>query len=158
MADLVFPNREGLVNVFSENPPLATTTSLSEVSDLMEYISNLEGYKTRIKNSHWSAASLSLHVELDSTLDIVSDYQDVMAEISQRIYGQIRENTFRSNPQTQITIKDWYTDLRRMVVTFHTKYKDNNEFIGIINATEDFLQEFDQSIYRINLALRALEQ
>jgi hypothetical protein len=52
----------------------------------IDFINVLEGYKTRIKNLHWAAEAMNIHLRLDEMLGVVSDYEDSIAEESMGIF------------------------------------------------------------------------
>jgi len=55
----------------------------------IDLINTLEGYKTRIKNMHWAAEAMNIHLRLDEMLDIVADYEDSIAEESMGIFQKM---------------------------------------------------------------------
>ena len=55
----------------------------------IDFICKLEGYKTRCKNLHWAAPKKNIHVYLDEFLDVISDYQDGLAEGYMGILGKM---------------------------------------------------------------------
>ena len=56
------------------------TTQISTELFFINFINKLEGFKTKCKNLHWSAPKKNIHVYLDEFLDVISDYQDSIAE------------------------------------------------------------------------------
>lgn len=59
-------------------------------NNIMKFINDCEGWKTYIKNSHWSSSNMNEHKLFDDIADSVSEIQDMVAEIAQGLYGQIK--------------------------------------------------------------------
>lgn len=55
-------------------------TSLTGSQFFINFLNQLEGWKTKCKNLHWAAPKKNIHVYLDEFLGILSDYQDSLAE------------------------------------------------------------------------------
>lgn len=54
---------------------------LSGFSQLfIDFLNQIEGWKTKCKNLHWAAPKKNIHVYLDEFLEILSDCQDSLAE------------------------------------------------------------------------------
>ena len=54
----------------------------------LEFVNELEGYKTKFKNFHWSAPNLTYHKCIDKFLDELTEFQDAVAETSQGFAGK----------------------------------------------------------------------
>ena len=55
----------------------------------INFLNQLEGWKTKCKNLHWAAPKKNIHVYLDEFLNILSDYQDGLAEGYMGILGKM---------------------------------------------------------------------
>ena len=58
---------------------------------ILQYINQLEGYKTAIKSLHWNASNMSEHNLWDDIAKAVADIQDNVSEMTQGINGQIKK-------------------------------------------------------------------
>lgn len=54
----------------------------------INFLCRIEGWKTRCKNLHWAAPKKNIHTYLDEFLDVLSKYQDSLAEDIMGITGQ----------------------------------------------------------------------
>ena len=61
--------------------------------DIVNFLCKLEGYKTTIKNAHFSASRMSEHKLMDDIADTLSKAQDEIGEICQGIHGQFGKST-----------------------------------------------------------------
>ena len=72
--------------------PIETTRRQEELNTgtsefFINFLNRLEGWKTKCKNLHWAAPKKNIHVYLDEFLEILSDYQDSLAEEYQGLLG-----------------------------------------------------------------------
>lgn len=68
----------------------------------------MEGWKTKCKNLHWAApkGANNVHVRLDEFLDIISDYQDTVAEGIMGVLNiHIGPNDVKGDPGSATTAK-----------------------------------------------------
>ena len=61
--------------------------NLGEKFGVMPFLNQLESYKTKFKNLHWSAVNDTIHVRIDGLLDELGDFQDEIAEVAMGIQG-----------------------------------------------------------------------
>ena len=70
-------------------------TEVSGSQFFINFLNQLEGWKTKCKNLHWAAPKKNIHVYLDEFLGIISDYQDSLAEEYQGLLGHMAPNVIR---------------------------------------------------------------
>jgi len=112
----------------------------------------LEGYKTKIKNLHWAASGFNIHKRLDDLLDIVSDYQDTVAESSMGIWGQV-DSTFLQ-PTVPVSLKDPIEMLEALtndILNFYAKYSEEKIIAGLKSEQETFIVNLQQQMYLFKL-------
>lgn len=131
-------------------------STISRPYDIKTYLNRIEGYKTRIKNLHWSVKLLpyieknELHEHLDELLDLVSDYEDVVAENYMGTFGVLPLGFLSGvQPETNDPL-ELIDKIRTDLEGFHSAYSSDLKYIGIINATEDLLQELPVKKYLID--------
>lgn len=74
--------------------PIKTTRRQEELNTgtsefFINFLNRLEGWKTKCKNLHWAAPKKNIHVYLDEFLEILSKYQDSLAEEYQGLLGHM---------------------------------------------------------------------
>lgn len=123
----------------------------SKLGKFIQYISMLEGYKTKAKNLHWAAPAMNIHERLDEFLEIMSDYQDSIAEECQGIYGQFGPNDIKG-----ISIED--TDGSMMlhsllpkVENFYESLPSDKVNAGLRSETETFIHNINKYKYLFRL-------
>lgn len=62
----------------------------------IDFLNQIEGWKTKCKNLHWAAPKKNIHVYLDEFLEILSDYQDSLAEGYMGILGKMQPNASKA--------------------------------------------------------------
>lgn len=122
-----------------------------QLNYFITYLNLLEGYKTRVKNLHWSANGFNIHKNLDELLDIISEFQDSVAEESMGIYGQMKVSDITG---TLCSIYDpirLIKDIKAKTERFYKGLNDNISYIGIRSETETFVHNLNKYIYLFSL-------
>lgn len=133
------------------SPLMETTNRVSGLRPFIDYINSLEGYKTKIKNLHWAASGLNIHKELDEFLEILSNYQDSIAEECQGIYGQFNPNDIRGIQCDCIEPIETLQMVKQKTFSFYNSLQDIIEMKGIMSETETFIHEINKHIYLFRL-------
>jgi hypothetical protein len=121
--------------------------------DLLDFICRLEGYKTNVKNLHWAASNLTVHMELDDILDELSDFEDNVAEDAQAIYGQITVGDVYGISSVLDNPVDLLIAIRADLANMKDLLTDKM-YVGIINEVEDYWHKVNIRIYRMRQALK----
>lgn len=134
----------------------------SQESFFLDYINFLEGIKTHCKAMHWGIVNIDVkskrgsHIYLDEFLDIISDYQDMIAETSQGILGNyitINNIKGKSIPDGVATnpyeLCQW---LQNNVIKFYDSLM-LSAYVGIKSETETFIKDIQKYIYLFNLCM-----
>lgn len=122
-------------------------------SNIMTMLNRLEGYKTNIKNLHWSADDMEEHKQLDELADIVSKYEDKLAEVAMGVYGKIKFGELKpigsQNSEPGTLINDILDEVDRFLDTIESK-KD----VGIRSETESFKADMEQQNTLFNFYIK----
>lgn len=121
--------------------------------NIINFVNVLEGYKTAIKNLHWSSSNMSEHKLFDDIASSVSNVQDEISEIEQGLHGQIEKNKLKPIPYEIKSSKEFLSDLLDKTNDFH-KTIENEEYIGMRSSVESFLGEINKFQYLLNLCLK----
>ena len=120
-------------------------------TSFINYLNILEGYKTKIKNLHWSAPAMNIHEKLDDFLDILSEYQDAVAEESMGIYGQIAPNVISGKSCDCIDALSTLESLKTKTNAFYLGLGDKLEHVGLRSETETFIHQINKYLYLFRL-------
>jgi DNA-binding ferritin-like protein len=122
---------------------------------VITFLCDLEGFKTRFKNLHWSAPQLTYHKIIDKLLDDLGDFQDTIAETSQGYLGkQFAVDMLHGTKISSTEGRDCLTKLTATVNDFHTAICDDKTKAGIVNAVNDFQQSLLKYEYLFPLAAK----
>lgn len=132
----------------------------------LDYINFLEGIKTHCKAMHWGIIHIaditnkqSAHIYLDELLDIISDYQDMIAETTQGAIGNyitINNIKGKSIPIEEVasTPHNLCQYLLNNVFTFYESSEVNSSyFAGIKSETETFIKNIQKYNYLFSLCM-----
>lgn len=138
--------------------PLEINRSLNkpvENSNSSEYyihfLNRLEGWKTKCKNLHWSAPKKNIHVYLDDFLEILSDYQDSLAEEEMGIFSKMMPNVIKGIPSDTLNANDFLEEVKRYTLDFYGNIPNDSLFAGIKSECETFIHDINKYKYLFSL-------
>lgn len=120
-------------------------------SFFIEFICRLEGWKTKCKNLHWSAPKKNIHVYLDDFLEILSDYQDSLAEEIQGILGHMAPNKVIGTPCDALNAYDFILEVKNLTMKFYSSISEAPEFAGVRSECETFIHNIWKYKYLFEL-------
>lgn len=115
------------------------------------FINQIEGWKTKCKNLHWAAPKKNIHVYLDDFLDVLSDYQDSLAEGYMGILGQMAPNAVKGIPCECLNAIDFINEVRVKTVEFYDSLPTETVYKGIASECETFIQNINKFSYLFSL-------
>ena len=115
------------------------TVQISTEQFFINFINKLEGFKTKCKNLHWSAPKKNIHVYLDEFLNVISDYQDSIAEDYQGILGHMQPNVIEGIKSQSLNAMDFINEVKIATETFYSKIPNDICYVGIKSGTETFI-------------------
>ena len=126
-------------------------TEFSGSQFFINFLNQLEGWKTKCKNLHWAAPKKNIHVYLDEFLDILSDYQDGLAEEFQGLLGHIQPNAIRGIPSDMLNALDFIKEVRNGTINFYEKIPKDIIYSGIRSECETFIHNILKYKYLFEL-------
>lgn len=117
----------------------------------IEFINKLEGWKTKCKNLHWSAYRKNIHEYLDDFLEILSEYQDGLAEGYMGIEGKIGPEEIKGIPSNSINPIDFIIEVRNDTIEFYKNLPETTIYKGITSECETFIQNINKYKYLFEL-------
>lgn len=122
-------------------------------TNILNYINKLQGYKTAIKNLHWSSKHMSEHKLLDEIADSVANNQDEIAEMCQGLYGKIKINELKPKRYKITNSKKMLFDLLRDTKSFNSSIK-GRELTGVRSVVESFIGEINKFVYLMDMCIK----
>lgn len=117
----------------------------------INFLNQLEGWKTKCKNLHWAAPKKNIHVYLDEFLDILSDYQDGLAEEYQGLLGHMQPNVIRGIVSNTLNAIDFIKEVKERTEEFYNKIPEGNSYAGIKSECETFIHNILKYKYLFEL-------
>ena len=115
------------------------------------FICKLEGWKTKCKNLHWAAPKKNIHVYLDEFLEILSDYQDSLAEGYMGILGQMGPNDVCGHPCTMPDAQSFIKEVKQCTCEWYSKLPQDPIYKGVCSECETFIQNINKYDYLFSL-------
>lgn len=143
--DRVFLDSDLLDEMFKKSP------DESPSSLFISFINLLEGWKTKCKNLHWAAPKKNIHVYLDEFLDIMSDYQDSLAEEYQGLLGHMQPNAVKGTPSDVLNAMDFINEVKSGTFKFYDNIPEETLYAGIRSECETFIHNILKYKYLFEL-------
>lgn len=125
--------------------------SMNPSEFFINFLNRLEGWKTKCKNLHWAAPKKNIHVYLDEFLDVLSDYQDGLAEGYMGILGKMQPNAIKGVPSDSLNAIDFINEVRGATIIFYDKIPQETIYKGIASECETFIQNINKYKYLFEL-------
>ena len=117
----------------------------------INFLNQLEGWKTKCKNLHWAAPKKNIQVYLDEFLDVLSNYQDGLAEEYQGILGKMQPNAIKGIPSDTLNASDFINEVKYKTLEFYKKLPQDVEYKGIVSECETFIHNINKYKYLFSL-------
>lgn len=115
-------------------------SSINSSEDMfIQFINRLEGWKTKCKNLHWAAPKKNIHIYLDEFLDVLSDYQDSLAEEYQGLTSHFQPNMLKGIPSDTLNAMDLILEIKKGTIEFYDKLPQEHCYAGIRSECETFI-------------------
>ena len=127
------------------------STEVSGSQFFINFLNQLEGWKTKCKNLHWAAPKKNIHVYLDEFLDILSDYQDGLAEGYMGILGKMQPNVIKGTASNALNAIDFIEEVKVGTLSFYDKIPQETVYKGITSECETLIQNINKYRYLFGL-------
>lgn len=125
---------------------------------VLDFISQLEGYKTRIKELHWDEDSLPGHELAGDIEKMICDFEDSVAEDLQGVFGEdIKVKTIHPYKVESNTLKEFVDSLKNSTMLFYKKL-DGDDYIGARSEVEGFIHNINVKKYLVNKTSNKLNE
>lgn len=144
--DLLLTPLEAIKQEGTSNPASIDPSSL-----FVDFINHLEGWKTKCKNLHWAAPKKNIHKYLDEFLEVLSNYQDSLAEGYMGILGKMQPNIIKGISSDTLNALDFINEVRNNTTVFYDKIPQETIYVGIKSECETFIQNLNKYKYLFGL-------
>ena len=126
-------------------------TEVSGSQFFINFLNQLEGWKTKCKNLHWAAPKKNIHVYLDEFLDVLSDYQDGLAEEYQGLLGHMQPNVIKGTPCNCLNAIDFINEVKSNTYKYYDNIPEGTSYAGIKSECETFIHNILKYKYLFEL-------
>jgi hypothetical protein len=128
-----------------------TTDEVTTNQFFINFINQLEGWKTKCKNLHWAAPKKNIHEYLDAFLEIISNYQDSLAEGYMGILGKMQPNAIKGVACDCLNATDFIAEVKINTIDFYNGIPKDTLYKGITSDCEAFIQNINKYDYLFSL-------
>jgi DNA-binding ferritin-like protein len=123
----------------------------SESKIFIDFLNLLEGWKTKCKNLHWAAPNKNIHEYLDDFLEVLSDYQDGLAEGYMGILGKMSPNVIKGTDSETLNAIDFIEEVKEGTLSFYNRIPQETVYKGIASECETLIQNINKYRYLFSL-------
>ena len=127
------------------------STEVSGSQFFINFLNQIEGWKTKCKNLHWAAPKKNIHVYLDEFLDVLSDYQDGLAEEYQGLLGHMQPNVIKGTPCNCLNAIDFINEVKSNTYKYYDNIPEGTSYAGIKSECENFIHNILKYKYLFEL-------
>ena len=127
------------------------STEVSGSQFFINFLNQLEGWKTKCKNLHWAAPKKNIHVYLDEFLGILSDYQDGLAEEYQGLLGHMQPNVIKGIESNTLNAIDFIKEVKSNTYKYYDNIPEGTSYAGIKSECETFIHNILKYKYLFEL-------
>ena len=127
------------------------STEVSGSQFFINFLNQLEGWKTKCKNLHWAAPKKNIHIYLDEFLDVLSDYQDGLAEEYQGLLGHMQPNVIKGTPCDCLNAIDFINEVKSNTYKYYDNIPEGTSYAGIKSECETFIHNILKYKYLFEL-------
>ena len=140
------------VPLVPRTPVFQNGGQVSGLKPFLDFICKLEGWKTKCKNLHWAAPKKNVHVYLDEFLEVISDYQDTVAEgIMGVLSVHLRPNDVKGDPGNAQNAQQFVDEVKAGTLSFYKQIPENPLYAGLKSECETFIQNVNKYDYLFSL-------
>lgn len=140
------------VRIISNPQSFSRGGQVQSLRPFLNFINQLEGWKTKCKNLHWAASKNNVHVRLDEFLEIISDYQDTVAEGIMGVLGiHLGPNDVAGNPGNATNATQLVEEVKSGTIAYYSQIPNNPLYSGLKSECETFIQNVNKYSYLFSL-------
>ena len=135
-------------------PTISKSETNGNPTDLyINFLCQIEGWKTKCKNLHWAAQNDSTHRRLDDLADALSSYQDALAEDYMGINGRVRPDILTGISSNAIEPNTFISEIIENTLSFYSQIDSSVVYAGIKSETETFIHNLNKIKYLFSLCV-----
>ena len=135
-------------------PTISKSETNGNSTDLyINFLCQIEGWKTKCKNLHWAAQNDSIHRRLDDLADVLSSYQDALAEDYMGINGRVRPDILIGISSNAIEPNTFISEIIENTLSFYSQIDSSVVYAGIKSETETFIHNLNKIKYLFSLCV-----
>ena len=135
-------------------PTISKSETNGNSTDLyINFLCQIEGWTTKCKNLHWAAQNDSIHRRLDDLADVLSSYQDALAEDYMGINGRVRPDILTGISSNAIEPNTFISEIIENTLSFYSQIDSSVVYAGIKSETETFIHNLNKIKYLFSLCV-----
>lgn len=122
---------------------------------ILVFLGKCEGWLTAAKGIHWNSSNLSQHNLMDEISSLISDFEDLSAEVAQSIGGSIGFNVLRPVPYKIESVRSFVEDVISSAKSFLSELDGmGTDYVGLKSECETFIASMQRKLYLVDFTLK----
>ena len=124
---------------------------------IVKTLGQLEGFKTRLKEIHWSSPNMRIHELSDEFTSTVSSFEDHIAELAISLWGEVVPGELKvETPEDTDFLDLLQTVLGKAIEIKRECGTGGLMWTGIESSVDSFIADVQISIYKAKLEYKTL--
>ena len=124
---------------------------------IVKTLGQIQGYRTRLKELHWSSPNLKIHELVADMTKSLETYEDSLAELSIALWGEIEPGELAVKSSEDYSLKDLLNTLHGKAIEIKRECnKQGLLWSGLESITDSFIVEVETIIFKVNMESKNL--
>lgn len=124
---------------------------------IVDTLNSIEGYKTRLKEIHWSSPNMRIHELSDEFTAALGTYEDQIAELAISLWGEIVPGELDPIPSGDMDFLNLLQTILGKAIEVKRNCESGLMWTGIESVTDSFIAEVQTFIFKTKMAYKTLK-
>jgi hypothetical protein len=124
---------------------------------IVKTLGQFQGYRTRLKEMHWSSPSMDIHTLTDEMTNVLEGFEDSLAEISIALWGEIKPGDLIVKSSNDYDFRDILKAIHGKAIEIKRCCEEGGLlWSGIGGITDTFIADVEAIIFKTNLSYKTV--
>lgn len=114
---------------------------------IIEAVDKLHGFRTRLKECHYGADCMDIHLKTDEFIGELDEFEDALVENACALYGRIFPGELEPVLPESMDFQGVLEDLRGLAISIKREAGDELMMSGIVAIVDDFIKAVNKYLY-----------
>lgn len=124
---------------------------------IIDTLNSIEGYKTRLKEIHWSSPNMCIHELSDEFSTILGNYEDQIAELAISLWGEIVPGELEPISSGDMDFLSLLQTILGKAIEVKRNCESGLMWTGIESVTDSFIADVQTYIFKVRMEYKSLK-